>query len=243
MKKIIIILLCLCSFYSYAGINQDTTTKKSKWKIGINFSPDYSYRKLDSTGNAYVGFLPNSTQMHYMDSIDIPKMGFTAGISVGYDVSPLISVESGVYYSDKGYQTQWYIPYSDVQSQSVSTRFIYSYYYIDIPFIVDVVLLNKSKFKAYIKAGFVFDFFEKAVTTSIEQDNNNTTSWSNDYSRYNTLNISALGGIGIEYKCCNRISLKLEPSLKYGLYRIVETPITAYLWNAGVNVGVNYYFR
>lgn len=243
MKKIILILLCFSTLYIYGGNNQDTTARKSKWKIGFNFSPDYCYRKLDSTGNAYFGYLPNSIQMHYMDSIQKPKYGFTAGISVGYDVSPHVGIESGVFYSDKGYQTGWIIPYTDPLVDYVPARLIYSFYYIDIPFKVDVTLLNKKKFKAYVNAGFVFDFFEKAVVTSIYNDGANTTTSSNDYSKYNSLNISVLGGIGVEYKCSDRISLKLEPSFRYGLYRIIETPITAYLWNAGVNIGVNYYFR
>jgi|ERR1035437_598426 opacity protein-like surface antigen len=243
MKKIILILLCFSTLYIYGGNNQDTTARKSKWKIGINFSPDYCFRKLDSTGiNSFNG-APILTIKNFRDSIEIPKFGYTAGISIGYDVSSLISIETGVFYSDKGYQTKWMGPFGNAGPESFSARLTYSFYYIDIPFKVDVVLLNKRKFKAYINAGFVFNLFEKAENTSIESGNSNTTTSSNDMSKYNSLNISVLGGIGLEYKCSDKVSLKLEPSFRYGLYRIIEEPITAYLWNAGVNVGVNYYFR
>src|ERR1035437_1411019 len=102
MKKIILILLCFSTLYIYGGNNQDTTARKGKWKIGINFSPDYCYRKLDSTGinNNYGD--PISFIIHERDSMEIPKFGFTTGISVGYDASRVISLESGIYYSNKG---------------------------------------------------------------------------------------------------------------------------------------------
>jgi opacity protein-like surface antigen len=221
----------------------DTSIHKNKWRIGLNFSPDYCFRKLDST-NITNGNPPNVryTIMHYRDSIERAKFGFTAGISIGYDINQNISLESGIFYSDKGYQTMELGPFNGSNISIGGVKLIYSYNYIDIPLMVDATFINYKKFSIGINVGIVLDMFLNAYSTSVLDNNSNTTTTSKDNNDYNKINISIMAGFNFNYKINSKFSIKLEPTYRYGMIRIIDAPITAYLWNAGVNIGIDYHF-
>lgn len=46
---------------------------------------------------------------------------------------------------------------------------------------------------------------------------------------------------GIDYRMNDRMNLRVEPTFRYGVMKITDAPITAYLFNAGLNIG--YYVR
>jgi hypothetical protein len=46
---------------------------------------------------------------------------------------------------------------------------------------------------------------------------------------------------GAEYKIKNKMYVRIEPTFRYGVLKIIDAPVTAYLWNAGLNMG--FYYR
>lgn len=67
--------------------------------------------------------------------------------------------------------------------------------------------------------------------------NRTEKSQSSDGSSYNRFNISPMVSIGLDYRLTDKMSLRIEPTFRYGLLKIIDSPITAYLFNAGLNVG------
>jgi hypothetical protein len=57
---------------------------------------------------------------------------------------------------------------------------------------------------------------------------------------YNRLNISPLVSAGIDWQLNHRNSIRIEPTFRYGVLKIIDAPLTGYLWSAGLNL--SYYF-
>ena len=57
---------------------------------------------------------------------------------------------------------------------------------------------------------------------------------------YNKVNISPSVSAGIDYRINDRHHLRIEPTFRYGVLKIIDEPITGYLYSGGLNIG--YYF-
>ena len=82
-------------FLSIVAIGQPKEIDSTKkFSIGINFSPDYSYRRLHSDIDD--GFV------EIRNKIESPRFGFTSGIVARYQLGSRFALESGLQFSDKG---------------------------------------------------------------------------------------------------------------------------------------------
>lgn len=83
-------------FLSIVAIGQPKEIDSTKrFSIGINFSPDYSYRKLYLANDEY-GFVKHRNEK------ESPRFGFTTGLTVCYRLNSRFALESGLQFSDKG---------------------------------------------------------------------------------------------------------------------------------------------
>jgi len=57
---------------------------------------------------------------------------------------------------------------------------------------------------------------------------------------YNKLNFSPTMSVGIDYRINEKMNLRIEPTFRYGVLKIIDTPVTGYLYSGGINV-VYYY--
>ena len=73
----------LLTFLSFSAVAQ---AQPGNIQFGVNFSPEYSHR----------------TPYFFLDR---SKMGFTTGINSIYQLNNRIALETGLQYSNKGYQT------------------------------------------------------------------------------------------------------------------------------------------
>jgi hypothetical protein len=46
--------------------------------------------------------------------------------------------------------------------------------------------------------------------------------------------------VGIDYRINEKMNLRIEPTFRYGVLKIIDTPVTGYLYSGGINV-VYYY--
>ena len=97
MKKLLFTLLTLIAFNAFS----QTPEIKSPGKIalGFTFSPDYSYRALNSDPD--IKWVADSR-----DDREIPKFGFTTGARVLFTLGNKVSLESGLLFADKGEKTK-----------------------------------------------------------------------------------------------------------------------------------------
>lgn len=242
--KTIIIFFC---FYTCAFYAQDSSSVKnpSKWQVGINGSADFCYRTLKSDGSEFANQLTAS----YNNS-DKPKAGYTTGISGVYNFNKTIGLQFGCLFSDKGFATKpidlavaagtpprrgfVYTNYTSV----TSVQYTYHYYYLDIPLRINF-FAGKRKLRFIGSAGIIANIFLKEATTAYltYANGGHGLEKGNDVTNYNRINLSPMVSAGMNYRLTNKISLRLESFSSYGILKITDSLVNAYLWNAGINIG------
>jgi len=231
-KKIIFFIIFFPILFTAQTID---SLKPKKFAIGINYSPDYCYQILNkSTTN---------------NPIELPKYGYTAGITFLSNLGKHISLETGLFISDKGRNSINNLSYylaPDGSAQVFSfAKIDHHYYYVDIPVKVNFNILSK-RLKLYISIGAATDVFLRIKSVSHISDingNTKTTVYTNNsISSVSRLNFSGILGIGISYDLTKRWGLKIEPTYRQYLIPITDFNVKKYFYSIGANVGVSYRF-
>lgn len=221
-----------------------------KVQIGINFSPDFCFRTLKNND-------PNSLNDYIFKSRnerETGKLGYTTGLNVIFNLKKNIGIEAGIQFSNKGYQTKMQdltfgsaidprrgFTYNASGAAPIRAQFIYNDYYIDIPLKANFIF-GKKKIRFISSAGLTTNIFIKETSTSVIEYNDGTSDKKSQSTTddYNRVNISPIVSLGIDWKLNSKSNLRIEPTFRYGVLKIIDAPITDYLWNAGLNI--SYYF-
>jgi len=240
LKQLILFALFLPTFL----YGQDLSpTKERKFFIGANFSPDLCYRHI-TINEAVI----SNNQWPYIksiqDSIYIPTFGYTTGLNVYYQFKNWFSIETGIQFSRKGYQT---IPiltkYNHNQDAEIATNYLY-FDYLDLPLRVNFTS-SKSKVQLIASVGTVFNFLLQARMKSVPEKPTDDFQTQTEVSKYpyNKFNVSPMASLGLKFNINDRINLRVEPTLRYGLLSTVKNSFAfTYLWTTGLNVSFNYGF-
>jgi hypothetical protein len=236
--------------------NSQNTLEKSpspfrKTQIGLNVSPDFCYRmlrnhdKTQSTNDAIKAW----------DRLDMCKFGYTLGLNASKYFSKCFSIETGLQFSNKGFATKKLInSYMSIDSvtglpefipgsgnMSISTKFYYNFYYLDIP-IRTIFKFGKKKIQFISSIGLTTNILLKANQTMVDeyQDGRKEHQRMKIQYNFNSLNLSPNIGTGIEFKINNKSNLRIESMLRFGIRRINDGPMATHLWNLGLNISYNY---
>ncbi len=259
MKDLILFFLLVLSIATNAqdSLKQKANAEYDRLLIGINISPDYCNRILNSSSSGifYSDFI--STR----DNIETYKIGYTYGINICYNISKKVGFEAGLQYSTKGYSTKEltfvfgdmidprfgfdYGPAPDSPvistSQFKSLKFIYNYNYLDIP-VRAIFNFGRNKIHFISSIGVTTNILINSTSTSDSKYEDGSiirTTQKQPYD-YKTFGLSPTFSLGADYKISNKIKLTAEPTIRYGLLNIINAPITANLWSVGFNVGCYY---
>lgn len=238
--KYIFLTLSLSTLFTFSTTAQttDSLSKTARFQFGVNFSSDYCYRKLENNDNEN----PNMDQLiESRNELEHPKFGFTSGVNACYNFNEHFSVELGAQYSNKGYgMTISEFVYANPPEPGTapeSAKFLYNYHYLDIPVRANFSFGNKA-IRFIGSVGLTTNFFIQETDKRFiyYADRTEKTRYTTNYD-YAPVNFSPTLSLGVTYAINDRMSLRLEPTVRYGLSKIIDAPITAYLYNAGVNVG------
>lgn len=230
LKKFLTSLFCAVSIVSFA---QDNDLRKVQ--LGVNYSPDLNYRTLQS----------EEISLIWSQSEGIPVFGFTTGVNAVYNFTHLLGLEIGLQYSQKGYQGKRYTSFDPIQANDPNIpeerKTIDKFHYIDVPIKCNLTV-GKSNVRFIGSVGFVTNVYISSVQTNEvtygddHKERVNTT----DPHDYSPINISPMVSAGIDYKITNRNSIRIEPTFRYGVLKVLDTPQTVFLWNCGLNI--SWYF-
>jgi hypothetical protein len=233
---------------------QDSTgASQGRFFIGATISPDYCYRTLSRNKKVAAPDYWDALK-EFNDSIDRPKFSFTTGFNFGYKLNEKFSLESGLFFSDKGYST---IPvltlYGNLPSSgSVSSNLIiveatnsYHNYNLDVPFKANYLFL-KNKLKIIVSAGADLNLFlqsaDKVTPVHPSGSIQTKTFRSTDHER--SVNVSPEIGAGFMYSLNENLDLRAEPSFRYEIFGIAKFyPDAIRFWSAGINFGLVYYLK
>jgi hypothetical protein len=226
MKKTIInSLLFILSFVSISKAQ----AQEKGFYLGLNGSIDRS--DIDVTGG-------NKDFRKVLENPIKARLGYTAGINLLYRFTDKVSLETGVFYSNKGTVSKYYFSAVDSFFVGGTLKITSVYHFIDLPLKANIYILRKKKVQLFLAGGLaanIFLFHQTKYQTDIPGI---YVGNSNDIKR---IGISVLGSLGMDLPVSSRLFVRVEPTFKRSLTRISETgPIKSYLYNSGLNLGIYY---
>jgi len=240
MKNLTIFLLTLAALSSY-GQDKTKETPTADFKrvqIGINVSPDICFRTLKNND----GSSTSDLIVERNNKNETIKVGYTAGLNVCFNIKKFVGLETGIQYSNRGYQTKMRdLVYAQPEPSAPNrVKLIYNFHCIDIPVKANFTI-GKKKVRFFTSVGVTTNIFITETQTSVliysDRTDRKTSPTNIDY---NKVNISPTISVGIDFKINSRMNLRVEPTFRYGVLKIIDAPVTGYLYSAGLNIG--YYF-
>lgn len=235
-------LLLLFSMCLSSAIFAQNSKLANKLSIGYSFSPDYNFRSLQYGGDDKFDLIIKKSR----NEMEKAKFGYTTGLNVTFNFSDLLSFETGVCYTNKGYRImERYINTFPADPNFPDRAAIsYCYQYIGIP-IKARFSFGKGKIRIISSAGVMTGFLVNVKTTMNYKYGDGKTEKKNrsSTSGFNKVDLSPMVGIGVDYKLTDKIHLSAEPTFRFGLIKTVDAPIKENLWNAGVVFSVSYHLK
>lgn len=247
-----IALFCLClSSFAQNRPSYRAKQKASGMEVGISFSPDLAYRILDNKN----GSAQTDTRIKIRNEGEQAKFGMTADLSFSYWFGARFGIQTGLSYSNRGHQTTktelnpiggidpyYGFVYEPDSSGPTELRFLDEFHYLGLPFLLNF-RTSSSKWQFFSSAGLIPEFLLNSSSRTIfyYRDGNKEKESRPSTQEFNRINIVGSLSIGLEYLLSKEASLRMTPNLRFGLLQIINTPITAYLYNAGLQIG--YYRR
>ena len=215
------------------------STIGSKISVGFNFSPDYNYRTVKKSGK-----VPEPGFENWEDK-QIGKFGYTAGMTIVFNLSDRVEFETALQYSNKGYQTKTMdlVFEGDPTNPLLPAKatFHYSYQYIGVPLKLNLFFGDGDlRFVSGIGVTTNFLLNVKNRHNFEYSDGKKETTNSKGSDGFNKIDVSPMISFGIDYKLTNTIHLCAEPTFRYGIIKTTSTPVTENLWNAGVNIAMSF---
>jgi hypothetical protein len=236
-KSLLGIISTLFICYNFAQNNSKTESNFNKIQLGINFSPDIAFRTLLNNHN----LSENESIIEQRNQYESIKFTNSTGINFVYNFKPFVGLETGIQYSNKGYNfINKEIVAIAPQDLPEKVRFNYNYHYIDIPLKVNFIF-GKKKVRFIASTGICTNLLllETQTNTFSYADRKERGSFKTQYD-YRKFNLSPTISLGLDYKINDRMNFRIEPSFRYGVIKIIESPISAHLYSAGLNLA--YYF-
>lgn len=235
MKQFLVIITCiLFTFTSQAqGIFEH-----HKFRIGLSVTPFYSYRNLKA---------PDNLQMVVdgFNAIDKAKIGYSASLNLLFAVQKRITIETGVWFTDRGYKNQASIPSTTNPNASIGVgKYRYHYNYVGIPIKANLYLVNR-KVRLFVSGGINSSVLVASFqNASFQFDDGRTVKERVQGNLDNTyLILSAVAGIGLDIQLIKRLSLRFEPMFSYGFYNSDDNNIHYLPYEIGGTVGLHLGFK
>jgi hypothetical protein len=236
MKKLLILIA------SFPFVLNAQEAKKNRIdkavSIGISFSPDYNFRTLKNND----GSSSSAMVIDRRNQIEKGKFGFTTGLSLHAGLSKKLELQTGLLYSSKGYKSpKQVLDYASRPGEPVYIKSEASFNYLDVPLKLNFIS-GSGQVRFIVGAGLTANFLlndsEKVIliyADGSEHDFHQSIGFT-----YKKFNLSSLISAGVQFELRKNILLRTEPTFRYGLLKINDTPVTAYLWNVGFAIGVCY---
>lgn len=224
---------------TFVGLAQRTPNEVQagtfkRFEIGISASPEICYRTLLNNDGSQ-----NSTSIiNYRNENETVKMGYTGGLHLGYNFNERFGFQTGIQYANRGFSTKKIDIAGSLMDPVIpeSLKYNYNYHYLEIPAKVNFSF-GENQIRLTTSAGLSSAFLIKQSRTFIGYYKDTTTRQvfiSND--AYNRFNLFATISAGLEMHISPIMRIKVEPTVRYGLLKITDTPVSGRWYSGGLNV-------
>lgn len=236
MQHLYLLTFTLMTFVGFAQRtpNEVQAGTFKRFEIGISASPEICYRTLLNNDGSQ-----NSTSIiNYRNENETVKMGYTGGLHLGYNFNERFGFQTGIQYANRGFSTKKIDIAGSLMDPVIpeSLKYNYNYHYLEIPAKVNFSF-GENQIRLTTSAGLSSAFLIKQSRTFIGYYKDTTTRQvfiSND--AYNRFNLFATISAGLEMRFNPIMSIKVEPTFRYGLLKITDTPVSGHWYSGGVNV-------
>ncbi len=241
MKLLATLTLFLVSIFAFGQTENSNSVRK--FSFGINFSPDYAYRRLLANNNG--DWLVKSR-----NEMETARFGFTSGFTAKYQFHSRFVLESGLQFADKG--DKYTIDSGDfviidtgfeADDHAIpdKAKIKYHNYYLSIPVKVNYYVLRKG-INLFLSAGASADFHLTTRVKSIQEFSGKRVKENNKLEGdFNPLNLVGIAGFGIEKNIAQHLQFRLEPVFRYSLTPLADGLLNEHLYSLGVNFTLFYY--
>ena len=234
MKLLTLPGLLLLSLLAHAQTHE---APEKRVYLGINFSPDYSYRALSGDGAQVTSDL-----IEGRNSIEEAKFGYTQGLSLRYRVTKRLGLETGFLYSNKGYHVPKYNVGIDLfgGNEPSIVQWVVHYRFMEVP-LKATYSFSRGKFRGFATAGTTVGKLLQAehILRAQQPDGYWQTRSTDSSTNFRSPMLSAVVGGGIDYHPNHWLMFRLAPELRYGMHSMVEdAPIQETLFTLGTNAGM-----
>lgn len=237
MRSVAISLLFLLAV---AAQGQEAAQTPEWIRFGIAASPDLCYRTLKAGDEAPW----TSPIVQDRDEQEIPRTGFTVGATATAELPGPWGVETGLQYAEQGYRTRP-IPLMTLDGVTDplvprEVEYTYRFRYLGVPLLATYHTAGpRVQFRAVL--GFVAEWLLEIETIYYKHFNDRVERHTAKGSRgYTPFNLSPSIGFGVRYVSSSRFSLTFTPTVRYGLLKIYDAPISGHLYSGGIVVGCQY---
>lgn len=241
MKTKTLFFLLFLSISQLNFAQENATTSFSRFQLGIHFSGDLAYRQLFNTSSDSLVI----SMVEWMKSKQSPIFGLNTGVNLCYRFSSRFGIESGLQFSKKGYRwgnDVWILDETKSAGgylQKNATTTSINFYSISVP-VRGNVHLGEKRLKFLLSAGFLVDYLvENRQVDKFNVDGKpflkNVFKQTDEYERFNFTPTLSLGA---SYEWTPRMTLRIEPTFRYGLIYPDHNLVHTRLWSAGLNGGL-----
>lgn len=228
IKKIFgILLLCVSAI---------TADSQGCIGIGLGMSVDYNYRTLYNEA----GTMEMDLIKGVRDDIEVGLIGYTAGFVVSCELNSRLEVITGLHYSLKGMQTPkrrarfGFDPQTQVD-EGYDYHFEYRMSYAELPLELRHYF-TREELSFYGQLGIATSVFIEErywLKKDYDDEGRKISRYTTQYD-YKRINLSPTLGVGVRLMLGDWIELSFGPKVRYGVTKIIEAPLSATLWNIGM---------
>jgi hypothetical protein len=236
MQHLTLLTFTLLAFVGFAQRtpNEIQAGTFKRFEISISAAPEICYRTLLNNDGSQM----STSIINLRNETETVKLGYTGGLHLGYNFNERFGFQTGIQYANRGFSTKKIDIAGSLMDPVIpeSFKYNYNYHYLEIPTKVNFSF-GTNRMRLTTSAGVSSAFLIKQSRTFIGYYKDTTTRQDiTSIDTYNRFNLFATISAGLEMRISPIMSIKVEPTFRYGLLKIIETPVSGHWYSGGVNV-------
>lgn len=254
-NSLIVLFVVFCNFCNAQSTVDSLKVKSKKFFVGVNFSPSYCYRTLETnTSDSY------KIIVKFRNEDEKPRFGYSFGVNSFIKINRYLEFGYGIQNSVEGYQYK--IDYKSLTfGEMIDPRYgfvyntdsmalgineiiyRYTYKYLEIPLKIGV-RFGYKKLKYFADAGLAFSYLYKYSNNVVTKyENGDIDRNSVDYRYFENVNkfgVFGIASVGVSFDLTKRLFIQGTPTFRYGFIETHDSQINEHLWSAGFNCSLYY---
>lgn len=234
--KFIFTLMAILPIAGYSQINQS---------IDFVSGVEYSYRMLTSSSEDRVVW----SMLEDRDDQEIGKLNWRVGFNYNRKISKNIFLKTGLRFASIGYKGEkitgirWGSEHDGmggwILDPSLPHEFqlVYDYWFTEIP-MAGRFEINRKKLSPFFELGISPSIYLTSRKKTVTDIGKESEVPNGDVQDFNRLHVVGFISFGLNYSLNDTFQLFGQPVFRYHLTQLADAPISEYLLNYGIEIGI-----